>query len=508
MMSTLPASLAIIAVIASSLIRPTGRATILEDVKANIKTFSPCQSAVIVTSQTIEMITWRLTNIADIHASLWALAGVHFSIPETGSMPTDLSHGLLVTSARRILLAGIALPSHVLLLQSSYHWAIKWSMTFLLAEAAMVEVSSWVLTVSCVGVVLRTDWPRRPILSGQLFVSGSCPGHHDQKSNETTTLDNSKNNDFENCQATAGDNLCDRVHRIWGPDTRADKEFFVGRHSLENIPSIAHITAQRGPVLVPWTCEHGRCLLYMLSRVLVRACLYSGVVFDFGTAIWLLHDNAHAVLIRISRFLLAQRLLNDLLTITFLSAVLFIVAIPTYAMLVVFLPWIFRKSVCLQPARIRIIRFFHGTPSWLKVVGRSILLCLSLFMGWSISRTLMQRDPILADSILSYSIEFGLVPQVTLSIFRRYLALPKSGAQRSDVTRAPSDPELATNDLPAMAKPEEGAHYDEDKSNEKARKEQLIASYAKFRLTILLPNAAFWILRQWNMSALRQILNK
>jgi hypothetical protein len=59
-----------------------------------------------------------------------------------------------------------------------------------------------------------------------------------------------------------------------------------------------------------------------------------------------------------------------------------------------------------------------------------------------------------------------------------------------------------------MAKPEEGAHYDEDKSNEKARKEQLIASYAKFRLTILLPNAAFWILRQWNMSALRQILNK
>ncbi|OOQ88294.1 hypothetical protein PEBR_13347 [Penicillium brasilianum] len=506
-MSTLPASLAIIAVIASSLIRPTGRATILEDVKANIKTFSPYQSAVIVTSQTIELITWRLTNIAEIHASLWALAGVHFFIPETRSMPTELSHGLLVTSTRRIFLAGIALPSQVPLLRSSYHWAIKWSMGFLLAEAAMVEVSTWFLTVSCAGVVLWTDWPRRPILSKQLFVSGPCPGNHVQKSNGTASLDNSKDSDIEH-QATAGDNLCDRVHRIWGPDTRADKELPVGRHPLENIPNIAHIVASSGPVLVPWTCGHGRCLLYMLSRVLVRACLYSVVMFDFGAAAWLLHDNTHAVLIRISRFLLAQRLLNDLLTLAFLCAVLIFVAIPTYLILVVFLPWIFRKSVCLQPARNRIIRFFHGTPSWLEVVGRYILLCLSIFMAWNITRILMQRNPILTDSILSYSIELGLVPKVALFIFRRYLALPNSGAQRSDVTRSPSDRELATNDLPAMTKLKEGIHDDEDKNNEKARKERLIASYAKFRLTVLLPNGAFWIIRQWDINALLRCLAK
>ncbi|CEJ54129.1 hypothetical protein PMG11_00451 [Penicillium brasilianum] len=507
-MSTLPASLAIIAVIASSLLRPTGRATILEDVKANIKTFSPYQSAVIVTSQTIELITWRLTNIAEIHASLWALAGVHFFIPETRSMPAELSHGLLVTSARRIFLAGIALPSQVLLLWSSCHWAIKWSMGFLLAEAAMVEVSTWFLTVSCAGVVLRSDWPRRPIFSKQLFVSGPCPGNHVQKSNGTASLDNSKDNDFEHCHATAGDNLCDRVQRIWGPDTRADKELPVGRHPLENIPNIAPVVASTGPVLVPWTCGHGRCLLYMLSRVLVRACLYSVVVFDFGAAAWLLHGNTHAVLIRISRFLLARRLLNDLLTLAFLCAVLIFVAIPTYLILVVFLPWIFRKSVCLQPARNRIIRFFHGTPSWLKVVGRYILFCLSIFIAWNITRILMQRDPILTDSILSYSIELGLVPKVALFISRRCLTLPNSGAQRSDVTRYPSDPKLATNDLPPMARLNEGAHYDEDKTNEKARKERLLASYAKFRLTVLLPNGAFWILRQWDMNALLGYLDK
>lgn len=481
-MSTLLASVAIPAVLASSLLRPTGRETILEDAKANIKAFSPYQSGVIVTAQTIELITWRLTNIAEIHASLWALAGVHFYVPGTQSIPSELSHGLLVTSARRILLAGISLPFYVLLIRSSYHWAIKFLLGFLLVEAAMIEVSTRLLPLSCAGVVLRKDWPRRPIIGKQLFVSGPCPGNHVQKLNDTVNLDNSEDNGDEDCQATAGDNLCDRVRRIWPPDARPDKDIPVGRHPLENIPNIAQITAQTGPVLVPWTCGHGRCLFYMLSRVLLRALFYSVAVFDFGSAIWLLHDNTHAVLIRVSRILLAQRLLNDLFTLAFLCAVLFFVAISTYLTLVMFLPWIFRTSVSLQPARNRIMSFFHGTPSSVKVAGRYILLCLSMFMAWIIARVLMERDPVLTDSILSYSIELVLVPTGALSIFRRFFAPPKS-----------------TSELPVTAKPDENARDDDDKNNEKARKERLISSWAQFRLTILLPNAAIWIFRRWDM---------
>ncbi|KAJ5363952.1 uncharacterized protein N7496_009665 [Penicillium cataractarum] len=484
-MSTLPGSLAILAVLASSLLRPTGQKTILEDAKANIKAFSPYQSGVIVTAQIIDLITWRLTNIAEIHASLWALAGVHFYVPGARSIPSELSHGLLVTSARRIFLAGISLPLYVLLIRSSYHWAVQWTLGFLLSEAAMVELSTWFLPLPCAGVVLRKDWPRRPIVGKQLFVSGPCPVNHVQELNNTVTLDNSKENGDEDCQATVGDNLCDRVRRVWPPDTRPDKDIPVGRHPLEHIPNIAQVTAPTGSVLVPWTCGHGRCLLYMLSRVIVRALFYSVAVFDFGSAVWLLHDNTQAVLIRISRILLAQRFLNDLLTLVFLCAVVFFVGIPTYLTLVMFIPWIFRTSVSLQPARNMIMSFFNGTPSSVKVAGRYILLCLSMFMAWSIARILMERDPVLTDSILSYSIELFLVPTGALSIFRRFFAPPKS-----------------TSKLPVTGKPDENAHDESDTNNEKARKERLISSWAQFRLTILLPNAAIWIFRRWDMTAI------
>lgn len=69
-MSSPIVSLALLAITASSFVRPTGRETLLEDLKANIKTFSPYQSAFIVTAQVIDLINWRLTNIAEIHASL------------------------------------------------------------------------------------------------------------------------------------------------------------------------------------------------------------------------------------------------------------------------------------------------------------------------------------------------------------------------------------------------------------------------------------------------------
>lgn len=193
-MSSSIVSLAVLVITVCSLIRPTGRPTLLEDLKANIKTFSPYQSAVIVTAQVIDLINWRLTNVAEIHASLWALAGVHFYVPETRFIPSELRHELLVTSARRVFLVGIVPPIYVFLLRSSCHWAIKWPMIFLLAEAAMIEKSAFYLSVSCAGVVLHTNWPKYPIVTKQFFASSPCAENHVQGAGEATTGDNNYEN--------------------------------------------------------------------------------------------------------------------------------------------------------------------------------------------------------------------------------------------------------------------------------------------------------------------------
>lgn len=221
-----------------------------------------------------------------------------------------------------------------------------------------------------------------------------------------------------------GGNLCDRVSRICSPDIRPDRKIPVGRHPLEKIPNIAYIMSQTSPVLVPWTCGHWRCLLYMLLRVLVRVLLYSAVVVDFGLAAWLLHDNTQAFLIRISRILLAERILNNLLTLTWLSGVVFLAAKAIYIVLVVFVPWICRTSSCLQPASRRFKNLLHGIPPSLKPVGRTGVFFVSIFISWSIAQVSMKRDPILTESILSYSIEFLMMPWIALSVKRR-LFVPK-----------------------------------------------------------------------------------
>jgi hypothetical protein len=499
-MSNLTVPLAALAVTVSSLVRPTGRATLLEDVQANIKTFSPYQSAAIVLGQAIDLINWRLTNIAEIHASLWALAGVQFYVPETQSMTSELSHGVLVTLARRIFLVGVALPFYLFLVMSSCHWIIKWSTTFLLAEAAMIELSACYLKVSCSGVVFHTDWPQHPIVGKRFFASGPCPGNHMQEPIERTTIHSNNENGNDHGQHTAGENLCDRVRHIWSPDTRPNKELPVGRHPMENIPNIAHITSPTGPVLVSWTCGHWRCLLYMLLRLPVKALFYSVVIFDFALAAWFLHDNMQTVSIPISRFLLAKRLLNDLLTFTFLCAVLIVVGFTIYLVLVVLVPRIFRAFGFFQPMR-RFRDIIHDLPSSVKGVGRYGVFCISIFMSWNVARLLMKRDPILTDSILSYIIELLVMPQVTLSIYRRIFVPPNSGDQMQDAKQPHYASEFVPSDLPSTGKVDESEQCSDDKIKQEAREKRLISSWTTFRLAILLPNAAIWIFRRSTSTA-------
>lgn len=63
------------------------------------------------------------------------------------------------------------------------------------------------------------------------------------------------------------------------------------------------------------------------------------------------------------------------------------------------------------------------------------------------------------------------------------------------------DPELAPGDLPPVGKIEEVEHEDDEKEREEARKQRILLNLAKFRVTILLPNAAIWIIRWWLTSA-------
>lgn len=499
-MSSLTLFLAALAITTSNLIRPRGRATLLEDVKSNIQVFSPYQSAASVIAQIIDLLNWRLTNIAEIHASLWAFARFQFYNPETRSIPSELSHGLLGTCTRRIFLVGVALPLCLCLLASSCHWVIKMSTTFLLAEAAMIEVAAWYLKMSCAGVAFRADWPQRPIFAKRFFASGPCPGSHVERSSETAAFPDSNENGYEDCPPTEGENLCDLVRRVWSPTARPNKEM-PEPHPLENVPDLVHLASPTGPVLTPWTCGHWRCLLYTLLRVPVRALCYSIVIFDFALAGWFLQDNTHAFLTRISRILLAVRLLRDLLTLIFLFTLLYSMTIITNIVFVVGVPWMLRTSSCLQQVKHRLENLGVEIPSLLKTISRYGVLCLSFFISHKIVQPLISRGPILTESILSYFIELLMMPLIALLAYRKVFFAPRSNTLKQDVTQPHLDPELAPSDLLSTDKKDEMGQSGEDKSIRDPRTGGFTLSWPIFRLAVLLPNAAIWALRWWVVNA-------
>jgi hypothetical protein len=238
----------------------------------------------------------------------------------------------------------------------------------------------------------------------------------------------------------------------------------------------------------------------MLLRLPVKALFYSVVIFDFALAAWFLHDNMQTVSIPISRFLLAKRLLNDLLTFTFLCAVLIVVGFTIYLVLVVLVPRIFRAFGFFQPMR-RFRDIIHDLPSSVKGVGRYGVFCISIFMSWNVARLLMKRDPILTDSILSYIIELLVMPQVTLSIYRRIFVPPNSGDQMQDAKQPHYASEFVPSDLPSTGKVDESEQCSDDKIKQEAREKRLISSWTTFRLAILLPNAAIWIFRRSTSTA-------
>jgi hypothetical protein len=505
-MSSLTISLAVLAVTVSNLIRPRGRAKLLKDVRANIEFFSPYNSAATLIGQTIELFFWRLTNIAEISAGLWAVAGNYFYVPETKSITTELGHGVLVTSARRVFLFGIALPLDVFLIRSPCHWSIKWAATFLLAEAASTELSVYHLTVPCAGVVLHRDWPQRPIIARRLFASGPCPGNHVEGPIETAALHEKNENAHEDGQRSENENLCDRVRRIWPPDTRADKDLPLGRHPLEHMPNLAQIGHESGPMLIPWTCGHWRCLMYKLWRVPVQLLLYSMVVVDFAMAGWLLHDNMQAVFIRISHFLLSQRILKDLLTLTFLVAFCIGMSYAIYLVIVLAVPRILRTFGFFRRLIQRFNDMVRDLPSMVKSTGKTGLFWLSTFVSYGPARLLMKRNPFPTDWLLSFIIELLVMPGVLMLIYRRIFTPPKPIEQTEDATQSPPVSSSTSSDSPSTDKINESDYCDKDKIMREAIRKRKIASYIKFRLAVLLPNAAIWIFRLWIVKIFERVL--
>ena len=122
-------------------------------------------------------------------------------------------------------------------------------------------------------------------------------------------------------------------------------------------------------------------------------------------------------------------------------------------------------------------------------------------MSWNVARLLMKRNPILTDSILSYIIELLVMRRVAVVIYRRIFAPPNSDDQTQDGKQSHSASEFAPGDLPSTGKIDESEQCRNDKTKREAREKRLISSYTKFRLIILLPNAAIWIIRRFKSTA-------
>ncbi|CRG90549.1 hypothetical protein PISL3812_07593 [Talaromyces islandicus] len=468
------ASFSLLTATISAIIKPT-RQTFIEGAKYNTLCFSPIRSGTVVLGFAIYLIHLRLSNTAEIHTGLKLYSRLY--IPSESS---EIRRGFWPSFARRaFLIGGTLLLYAALLAWTSYRWLHIFT-TCLVAEAVLAEVLIFYRDSSTDRFTLRINWPHYTLLIAEPFLK---PGHsvHDHVGNASGTNGIVERKGDGHTATPSKDNLCDRIQQLWPTEPDLDITFAVHSIPPEHEPTLEkifspHVRYSR------WTCGHWRCLVYTVSRALIRIISFSWYLEQISVA-WLLHIDLQPVTLRVSDMVLGNNLLGGILTMVYQISLLLTLFASGFIFSLALIIRL-RKQERIKRAFQEVAETAPITYKALDMVfGRQLMPSI---LGYLVTRGLFPNDPSLTREVVSYAIEIVVILIIYITGYRLLFSSP-----RSENTELPStsSPLLEPSMSPGLLGPATTATDNNKEAGDKSKYSYILPSprFQIFRLAIWIP---------------------
>lgn len=469
----------------SVLIKPTGHATFHENVKRNVLLFSPSQSTLLVAVMLLDLMSWRLLNLVDIHAGLAISCHYYFTSDSSG-----LERKLWWRLMRCAFLIGGTVPLYVTLLRSENSPWIKILATPLVADSILIELLSLFWDTSEADLGFNRDWPHRTLV---VKTANPAARNHDEDKGDADENKKTVEDRDTPSSAVTPDGLCDRVYGLWSPTAEAEDNDHLqslppNDSNLRRIFSPTH----RAP-LGKCGRGHWRCLTYRVIYVAMRVIRWPLMFGDLALITWLLHRGLQPLTLIVADSVLGIRLLKDLLTISYLASIVLLGDIFIFVAVRLLFLQLCQYISFLQ----RIKQWFHDLPSVAPITYKAIHL-----FQWIIT--------IATVSYLSMILVIAVIPQLSrniLSAFMELIVIPifyvtmymlVCGKEESE--NAPADPERQPEADPspeASPGPNSTPQVHTKDADNDAIKSRQSANGDRFnilRLGLLISTASIWFL--------------
>lgn len=443
---TLLPTLSLLTATTSYILTPSQKSSVREDIKSNIKLFSPFRSGATTLVVILQLLCFRILKIAPMGITLRLLAlqdnsdsGSDLesnSNPEADSNPqicaADPAHTPFLRFIRRSFLLFITIPLYITVLLSGRYE--KWIMGFttaLLSESIIAEILT-ILWISKIEVRSSGDWPRSFLLGKAKDIGGVSDSGDDafydhlKKSSDETCKENEGHKQEEGqTTISQADTLCEYVERLYKtiPTSSASSTTSTTSTSTKIPPKTTQPKTKPKTIILSKTypplkalfnpsqskCpHHWSCTFHTKIQQLSKIIFYVYAILEPILTTYLLLTSLKTILIMNGSGLL-NRLMENNLIFGILATAWDILSV---VFLVLFIYVFFNILFYVLTTRIRIqdrILDFIPTPISISLQGlfqnhtiiRAILL--------TILRQLFTAGP-------TYSIIFNLVPVRRLDV--------------------------------------------------------------------------------------------
>ena len=390
---------AILSVSISSLIRPVGQRQLSENLKQNLRRFSPFVSGIATVQATLAFINWRLSGITDTHAAVYVLGRLYFDAQTPGKKrvpdPTSWS-----SIGRRGLLMVVTVPCYTKLLLTDCSWGIKITVTCFIVEAIYVEIFLSAVAKSPERFLLHRAWPTRTFMGKRDAERDRLPMRRSPVGATATSKEESGHNPgYAPDTATSNpQNLCERIQHFWTTSPGVDRDSSTAgwsTHYESGIVAVLCHTPQS------WTCSHYRCLTF---RLIYMTSKFAGKYWSTAEMLaiaWLTHLDMRPFMLPFAQFTLSKRvggIVSQVILFTFLNCV----GMTLFALMC------FRVLKAIPGCR-SLGQWYFTSPQAFRIAVFATYLA-----SWLAAYIIFLRHFLMNETVLSYLLEATMFPIVAV----------------------------------------------------------------------------------------------
>jgi hypothetical protein len=273
----------------------------------------------------------------------------------------------------------------------------------------------------------------------------------DHANNEggTNETEGEKEDGHDSPPSAQKDNLCDRIQQLWPKATDPVIDFTVSALPPKYAPRLERIFSFNIRAS-QWTCGHWRCLVYVISRVVLRTISFAWYI-EQAFITWLLYDVLRPVTLQVSDKLLKINIVGGLLQHVYQISRLLALSASAhlFTKLIIIL---LRRQQRIRRASQDLAEFAPITSTGIQILVQVVMpniLFLLLVPGATSS------NPPLTRQILSYATETMVIVVIWITGYRILLSSPNISTLDSrsslELNAAPRNDSSDTRNLAASA---------------------------------------------------------